>query len=104
MQAMMEQIALTEQEAENIRAKAIQDAKDSIARAKADAEAAIKVADDKEREKTKAALLQAEIDGAALGQSMMEEARVKIGSDRKFAEEKIPEAVKYLIERVESLA
>ncbi len=104
MQAMLEQIALTEKEAENIRLQAAQQAKDSISKAKEEAERAVAKADQSEREKTKEAQKQAELDGEALGQSLIDDAAERINYNKKLAEDNIPEAVKYLIEKVENLA
>lgn len=104
MQAMMEQIALTESEAEQIRMQAAAEAKELIARAKTQAEKAIVEADEREREKTKAAQQQAQIDGAALCDALLSDAKVRIVTDRAEAEKNIPSAVKYLVERVETLA
>ncbi|MDO4543894.1 MAG: hypothetical protein Q4C01_05005 [Clostridia bacterium] len=100
---MIGEIANTEERAEQIRKDALLQGKELVNKTKADMEQRLKETDDREREKTKSALMQAEIDGKALAESILNEAITGIEKRRSAAEQRIPAAVDYLLERVETL-
>ncbi|MDO4565417.1 MAG: hypothetical protein Q4C04_07385 [Clostridia bacterium] len=103
MQTMMEQITLTENRAEEIRQKAALDARESIAGKKIECDNRLQEAEETERTATKLAVSQAETDGAALADAIKAQAEREIEKKREIAEQRIPQAVAYLLERAETL-
>ena len=102
MQTMLERIADAEKQADLVLEEANRQARESVAAAKEQAETAVAEAAEAEREKTAQALAKAETDGQALGESILSGVRGEISSVRAAAESKLPDAVTYLLERIEA--
>ena len=102
MQTMLDRIAEAEQQADAILEQASKDAKDSIAKAKTDAEAAVAEAAESEHKQTADALARAESEGERLSEQILCDVRKDIIQSHAAAAEHVPEAVTYLMERIEA--
>ena len=96
----IDEIAQAELRAEEIRTSASQSARDALAAAKAEAAERLAAQEKDEREKTLAALAQAELEGEALGRSLRAEMEQAAESQCASAEKRISEAVDYLVKKV----
>ena len=97
MDSMIDKIRAAEQQAEDIRAQAVTDARDMAARAREEAAERLAAAAEAERQKTREALAKAEEDGKVLS-----EAREIVAREEDAARAKLPDAVAYLMERVDT--
>lgn len=102
MQDIMERITEAEQQADLLIEEARVSARDAVAKAKAESEARISAAVLSEREESAAASERANREGAAIAQGIMDEHRDSLMQSRTQAEAKLPQAVAYLMERVEA--
>ena len=71
MDSMIDKIRAAEQQAEDIRAQAVSDARDMAARAREEAAERLNAAAEDERQKTRDALAKAEEDGKALDELVL---------------------------------
>jgi len=102
MDSMIDKIRAAEQQAEDIRAQAATDARDMAARAREEAAQRLTAAAESERQKTREALQKAEDDGKALSEKVLAEARKIVAREEATARAKLPDAVAYLMERVDT--
>ncbi|MBR3179746.1 MAG: hypothetical protein IKF49_09610 [Clostridia bacterium] len=102
MSTMLERIAEAEQQADKIIEEANIKAREQIASAKAEAEAAVAQELDAERRKTVQSMANAEERGKELRDEIIAAVRAEISEARTAAENKLPETVSYLMERIES--
>lgn len=104
MRSIIEEIAAAEQQAEDIRASAASEGRERIAKANDEAEQAMASLEAAEREAMKAALAQAELGGEAVARDMAAHMEAEAEAQCKAAEQRLPEAVAYLMKRVQKLA
>ena len=102
MDSMIDKIRAAEQQAEDIRAQGLTDARDMGARAREEAAEKLAAAAEAERQKTREALVQAEEDGKALAKQVLAEAREVVAREETAARAKLTDAVAYLMERVDT--
>ena len=102
MDSMIDKIRAAEQQAEDIRAQGLIDARDMGARAREEAAERLAAAAEDERQKTREALLKAEEDGKALAQQILDAAREVVAREESAARENLAKAVAYLMERVDT--
>ena len=102
MDSMIDKIRAAEQQAEDIRAQAVADARDMAVRAREEAAERLAAAAEAERQKTREALNKAEEDGKVLAQKVLLEAREVVAREENAARAKLPDAVAYLMERVDT--
>lgn len=102
MDSMIDKIRAAEKQAEDIRAQAVTDARDMAARAREEAAERLAAAAEAERQKTREALNKAEEDGKVLAQKVLLEAREVVAREENAARAKLPDAVAYLMERVDT--
>ena len=102
MQTMLERIAEAEKRADLVLEEANQKARERIAEAKAASETAIANASEKERAKTANALMEAEKQGIEQGEQILSSVRSEIEAVRQSALDRLPEAVAYLLERIDA--
>ena len=95
MDSMIDKIRAAEQQAEDIRAQGLADARDMGARAREEAA-------EEERQKTRDALVKAEEDGKALSAQVLAAAREVVAREEAAARAKLPDAIAYLMERVDT--
>lgn len=100
MHSIIDEIAEAEKQAEEIRQQAAAQARESISFAQADAATALSDAEIAERDKTRAALLQAEQDGDALAQTILSDMAKEADELCARARERSAEAVSYLVKKV----
>ena len=101
MDSMIDKIRAAEQRAEDIRAQAATDARDMAARAREEAAERLTAAAESERQKTREALQKAEEDGKLLSAQVLSAAREGVAREEAAARAKLPDAVAYLMERVD---
>jgi vacuolar-type H+-ATPase subunit H len=99
---MLERIAEAEQQADKIIEEANIKAREQIASAKAEAEAAVAQELDAERRKTVQSMANAEERGKELRDEIIAAVRAEISEARTAAENKLSDTVSYLMERIES--
>jgi len=102
MDSMIDKIRAAEKQAEDIRAQAVIDARDMGARAREEAAERLAAAAESERQKTREALAKAEEDGKVLAAKVLSEAREIVAREEDAARAKLPDAVAYLMERVDT--
>ena len=102
MDSMIDKIRAAEKQAEDIRAQAVIDARDMGARAREEAAERLAAAAESERQKTREALAKAEEDGKILAAKVLSEAREIVAREEDAARAKLPDAVAYLMERVDT--
>ena len=102
MDSMIDKIRAAEQQAEDIRAQAATDARDMATRAREEAAERLIAAAEAERQKTREALAKAEEDGKVLARQVLAEAREVVAREEAAARAKLPNAVAYLMERVDT--
>ena len=102
MDSMIDKIRAAEKQAEDIRAQAVTDARDMAARAREEAAERLIAAAEAERQKTREALAKAEEDGKVLARQVLAEAREVVAREEAAARAKLPDAVAYLMERVDT--
>ena len=102
MDSMIEKIRAAEQQAEDIRAQAVADARDMAVRAREEAAERLAAAAESERQKTREALAKAEEDGKVLSEKVLLEAREVVAREETAARAKLKDAVAYLMERVDT--
>ena len=102
MDSMIDKIRAAEQQAEDIRAQAVTDARDMAARAREEAAERLAAAAESERQMTREALAKAEEDGKVLSEQVLAQAREIVAREEAAARQKLPEAVAYLMERVDT--
>lgn len=102
MDSMIDKIRAAEKQAEDIRAQAVTDARDMGARAREEAAERLAAAAENERQKTREALAKAEEDGKVLAAKVLSEAREVVTREEAAARAKLPDAVAYLMERVDT--
>ena len=102
MDSMIDKIRAAEKQAEDIRAQGLTDARDMAARAREEAAERLAAAAEAERQKTREALWKAEEDGKALSRQVLEKARETVAQEEAAARARLPEAVAYLMERVDT--
>ena len=102
MRTMLERIAEAEQQADKIIEEANAKAREQVAAAKTEAEAAVAQELDAERRKTAQSLANAEERGKALRDEIITSVRKEIDEARTTAVNKLPDTVSYLMERIES--
>ena len=102
MQDMLERIAAAEQQADQILEQANEQAKELIARARADSEEMIAREHAGELRQTEEAIGRAEADGENAAAEILNATREGILAIRQNAEARIPKAVSYLMERIET--
>ena len=102
MDSMIDKIRAAEQRAEDIRAQAATDARDMAARAREEAAERLTAAAESERQKTREALQKAEEDGKLLSVQVLSAAREVVTREEAAARAKLPDAVAYLMERVDT--
>ncbi len=102
MDSMIDKIRAAEKQAEDIRAQAVTDARDMAARAREETAERLVAAAEAERQKTREALAKAEEDGKVLARQVLLEARETVSREEAAARAKLPEAVAYLMERVDT--
>jgi len=100
--SMIDKIRAAEERAEEIRAQAVTDARDMVARAREDAASRLTMAADAERQKTREAMAQAETEGKALSAQALQTARDAVAAEEAVARGNLPKAVAYLMERVDA--
>ena len=102
MDSMIDKIRAAEKQAEDIRAQAVTDARDMGARAREEAAERLAAAAENERQKTREALAKAEEDGKLLSAQVLSAAREGVAREEAAARAKLPDAVAYLMERVDT--
>ena len=102
MDSMIDKIRAAEQQAEDVRAQAAADARDMAARAREEAAERLIAAAEAERQKTREALAKAEENGKVLARQVLAEAREVVAREEAAARAKLPDAVAYLMERVDT--
>ena len=102
MDSMIDKIRAAEQQAEDIRAQAVTDARDMAARTREEAAERLAAAAESERQKTREALLKAEEDGKALSEQVLSKAREAVAQEENAARGNLAKAVAYLMERVDT--
>ena len=102
MDSMIDKIRAAEQQAEDIRAQGLTDARDMGTRAREEAAERLAKAAEEERQKTRDALVKAEEDGKALSAQVLAAAREVVAREEAAARAKLPDAVAYLMERVDT--
>ena len=102
MDSMIDKIRAAEKQAEDIRAQAATDARDMAARAREEAAERLIAVAEAERQKTREALTKAEEDGKVLARQVLAEAREVVAREEAAARAKLPDAVAYLMERVDT--
>ena len=102
MDSMIDKIRAAEKQAEDIRAQAVTDARDMGTRAREEAAERLAAAAENERQKTREALAKAEEDGKVLAAKVLSEAREVVAREEAAARAKLPDAVAYLMERVDT--
>ncbi len=102
MDSMIDKIRAAEQQAEDIRAQAAADARDMAARAREESAERLIRAAEEERQKTREALARAEEDGKVLSTQVLARAREIVTREEAAARAKLPDAVAYLMERVDA--
>ena len=102
MDSMIDKIRAAEQQAEDIRAQAVTDARDMAARAREEAAERLAAAAESERQKTLEALLKAEEDGKALSEQVLSKAREAVAQEENAARGNLAKAIAYLMERVDT--
>ena len=102
MDSMIDKIRAAEKQAEEVRAQGLADARDMAARAREEAAERLAAAAEAERQKTREALSKAEEDGKALSRQVLEKARETVEREEAAARARLPEAVAYLMERVDT--
>lgn len=98
----MERIADAEARADAILEEANRTARERVANAKTEADEAIAAAAAQEREQTAEALKKAQADGEAIAKEVTEKARSETEALIGKAKTHVPEAVAYLMERIEA--
>ncbi len=102
MTSIMERIAEAESRADAIIEEANRTAREHVANARIAADEAIAAADETERAATAEAMKQAQIDGEALAACVTKEAEAGTEALIREAEQHVPEAIAYLMERIEA--
>lgn len=102
MQNMLERIAAAEKQADQILEQANAEAKELIARTKSECADAVEAARTEEMKKTADAVEKAERDGESLADGILADVRAEIEAVTHTALKKIPDAVSYLMERIET--
>ena len=102
MDSMIDKIRAAEQQAEDIRAQGLTDARDMGARAREEVAERLAAAAEDERQKTREALLKAEEDGKALSEQVLSKAREVVAQEESAARMNLDKAVAYLMERVDT--
>ena len=101
MTSIMERIADAETRADAILEEAARTAREAVAKAKTDADEAIAAAAEQERTATAQSLLKAQADGEAIAADVTAKAKAETDALLKEAEKNVPEAIAYLMERIE---
>lgn len=104
MRSFIDQISQAEKEAETMRRDAVTKAKELVSEAGIKAAESLEKLKEEERTKTKEAVAKAEIDGEAKAAEMMAESARQAESVCLKAEEKLDNAVSYLLNRIQGLA
>ena len=102
MASIMERIAEAEARADAILEDANRVARENVAKAKTDADEFIAAASESERVHTSEMLQQAQKDGEAIAAEVTHKAKTETDELIRRAEENVPEAVAYLMERIEA--
>ena len=102
MTSIMERIAEAETRADGILEEANRAARELVAKARTDADEAIAAAAASERVHTAEMLKAAQEDGEAIAAEVTEKARTETKRQIEAAERNVPEAVAYLMERIEA--
>lgn len=100
MSSMIDQVREAEAQADAIRQDAQAAAREKIAAAQAEIREQKLIAADEERAALREAGLKAEAEGEALSKELILQRSAEADANCKAAEEKLPEAVNYLVERV----
>lgn len=101
MTSIMERIAEAEAQADAILEDANRMARETVAKAKTDAEETIAAAVEQERAATAQSLVKAQSDGEAIAADVTAKAKAETEALIKDAERNVPEAIAYLMERIE---
>lgn len=104
MRSIIDEIAAAETQADEIRQNAVVAARELMLEKKNAADAAYAAQEGVEREKTRTALEQAENEGAALTKTILADLAETADQQCAAAAEKLPEAVAYLMKKVQGLA
>lgn len=100
MPSIIELVSQAEEEAAALKKEAQAKAKEQIAASEAEAAAALERAHSSGRERVLAAQERAEEEGARIAEKVREVAASKADAQVNAAREKLPEAAKYILERV----
>ena len=100
MRSIIEEVAAAEQQAEEIRQQAVAAAREAVSFAQADAETLLSDADIAERDKTREALANAEREGDAAAQGILQDMQKEADALCAKAHERTAEAVAYLMKKV----
>lgn len=104
MRSIIDEIARAEQQADEIRATAASSAREMISSAKAETEQALIQQESEEREKNRAALENAERDGAALAEELQKQIEAEADKLCSAAEKQVDSAIEYLLKKVQEIA
>lgn len=103
MHDMLERIAAAEQQADQILEQANEQAKELVARARTESEEMIAREHAGEMKQTDEAIARAEVEGENIAAKILNSTRDGILAIRQNAAARIPEAVSYLMERIETI-
>ena len=102
MTSIMERIAEAESRADAILEEANRTARELVAKERTDADEAIAAAAESERTHTAEMLRQAQEDGEAMATEVTDKAKAETQKLIGIAERHVPEAIAYLMERIEA--
>lgn len=100
MRSIIEEIAVAEQEAEEIRRSAVASAREKTAKASDEAEAALKDLHEEQRLAMADALKQAELDGEQLAKGLADSMDAAADAACAAAEQRLDDTVSYLMRKV----
>lgn len=102
MTSIMERIAEAETRADAILEEANRAARELVAKARTEADETIAAEAEQARRNTAEILLQAQTDGEAIAAEVTQKARTETERQITAAERHVPEAIAYLMERIEA--
>jgi len=104
MRSIIDEIAKAEEQADEIRSKAVSETRELTAKAREEAEKALENVDAQERGKTDAALKEAQSQGEKLAGQMLSKMEDEANAICAGANAKIDDAVRYLVSKVQNQA
>lgn len=104
MRSIIDEIAQAEAQAEQIRQDAAVSARELLQKARVDAEQGLQSLNDEEREKTRRALEQAELEGRDIAAEIQKQLSDEADAQCEAARGRLGDAVNYLMRKVQEIA